>query len=781
MKLSSPLFCCLLASVFSTAVAPQPVFAFPANGRVSADAERALDDSFVAFRAGDHAKALSLGAEAERLYRIAKDEAGLGYALLQTASFFGKLHQSAEASNRFRAAQSLFRRLRDNRGLGSALVIEAEFLLDLYEEAEAEKCLNEATRLFTQLRDSQALGNLFLLQGKLYEQKGLRTSALDAFRRARGYLESVGDLEQVGVTWVHEGHLLLDRENREEPARAYRKAAEIFREAGSWQGVSESLNGLAILLLANSQWLEAAKTADDAAEAARRAGAVSNEVAALQVASLANVRLDKLQQALDQSEAALRLFNRRRQALLTTQGRIEADQRIQGSYRMAVQILFMQGRFVEALQRIEESRSRVLLDLVAGGLKSLNEDRTLAGRAKELEKHLARLERELTVDPWREATAEQRAEVERERRQQAIRRIREGVDPLGSAAPMTAEEIRALTHDVGPVLVFFVAGSKILSFLLGGGPEWLQASEIPMKKSVLESKVLDFSSSLANPIEREKADSLAKELFAALLGPWSKETSGWKTLVVVGHDILHQVPFEALRDSTGEFPFQKTAISMAPSLSVLRELRAHRKQPWESQRFVLIEGGDSGNVAAAEIGALGRLVWNRPSEVVSIQDASKDQFSSQVPLADQVLISAQGVWEEGDQERTYLRVRPTAESDSRLTAVEIAAQPIRAELVVLAACDGARGKALFSDERLDLSRAFLMAGAGAVLTTRWKIPDDPTTTQFVVDFYQAYLGAGSGSDFRRKDEALMMARERSRRRGDLAQLWAAWVLVGDGR
>ncbi len=40
------------------------------------------------------------------------------------------------------------------------------------------------------------------------------------------------------------------------------------------------------------------------------------------------------------------------------------------------------------------------------------------------------------------------------------------------------------------------------------------------------------------------------------------------------------------------------------------------------------------------------------------------------------------------------------------------------ELVVLAACDTAVGDTRLSDERLDLSRSFLIAGAAAVLATR---------------------------------------------------------------
>jgi CHAT domain-containing protein len=105
--------------------------------------------------------------------------------------------------------------------------------------------------------------------------------------------------------------------------------------------------------------------------------------------------------------------------------------------------------------------------------------------------------------------------------------------------------------------------------------------------------------------------------------------------------------------------------------------------------------------------------------------------------------------------------------DSRLSVAEIAAIPLTAELVALEACDTARGETQQSDERLDLTRAFLTAGAASVLATRWKVPDEPATTRFLLDFYHAYRQGGPAE-----------ARRRSRERGAPAQGWAARVLVG---
>ncbi len=55
---------------------------------------------------------------------------------------------------------------------------------------------------------------------------------------------------------------------------------------------------------------------------------------------------------------------------------------------------------------------------------------------------------------------------------------------------------------------------------------------------------------------------------------------------------------------------------------------------------------------------------------------------------------------------------------------EIVARPVTARLVVLNGCYSARGDALPGAGLMGLTRAWIGAGAGAVLATRWNIPDD---------------------------------------------------------
>jgi len=276
----------------------------------------------------------------------------------------------------------------------------------------------------------------------------------------------------------------------------------------------------------------------------------------------------------------------------------------------------------------------------------------------------------------------------------------------------------------------------------------------------------------------------SRELWDLLLAPFAARLSAegptGGPLVIVPHGPLHELPFETLLDPAGTPLFERWAVSFAPSVSTLARARERPKEPQPKDEFLVFSSGRGLDLLEAEAGAVAQLFGNDKA-AFQTTEASFENYEQLVPGARQLLISTTGTWAPGDQRKTYLEILPTRDvHDNRLSAAEIAAIPLTAELVTLAACDTARGETRQNDERVDLTRAFLTAGAASVLATRWKVPDEPATTRFLLDFYRAYR-RGSEATGLRKDQALTEARRRSRERGDPAQVWAAWVLVGDAR
>ena len=82
----------------------------------------------------------------------------------------------------------------------------------------------------------------------------------------------------------------------------------------------------------------------------------------------------------------------------------------------------------------------------------------------------------------------------------------------------------------------------------------------------------------------------------------------------------------------------------------------------------------------------------------------------------------------------------TSEDDGRLTVEEIFGSDIQGRLVTLSACETGLGELGQGDELVGLSRAFLYAGAPAVVVSLWKV-DDSTTAWLMTRLHQ-YLHAG---------------------------------------
>lgn len=62
-----------------------------------------------------------------------------------------------------------------------------------------------------------------------------------------------------------------------------------------------------------------------------------------------------------------------------------------------------------------------------------------------------------------------------------------------------------------------------------------------------------------------------------------------------------------------------------------------------------------------------------------------------------------------------------AQEDGLLEAREILSLPLRAELVVLSACDSARGTAMGGEGLVGLAWAFLGAGCPRTVATQWRV------------------------------------------------------------
>ncbi len=136
-----------------------------------------------------------------------------------------------------------------------------------------------------------------------------------------------------------------------------------------------------------------------------------------------------------------------------------------------------------------------------------------------------------------------------------------------------------------------------------------------------------------------------------------------------------------------------------------------------------------------------------------------------------------GIADETHPETSGLFLSSVTESGHQrnglLSLAEIYDLDLAAELVVLSACDTARGKEIVGEGPVSLARGFLISGARQVLASLWPV-EDRTTRQLMEAFYEAWTSGLSASSALRQAQLSMASTGRVR----TARSWAAFVLVG---
>jgi CHAT domain-containing protein len=111
--------------------------------------------------------------------------------------------------------------------------------------------------------------------------------------------------------------------------------------------------------------------------------------------------------------------------------------------------------------------------------------------------------------------------------------------------------------------------------------------------------------------------------------------------------------------------------------------------------------------------------------------------------------------------------------DGFLQAREIYRLKLASDLLVLSACETARGRILAGEGTQGLAHAFFYAGAQSVVASLWKVNDEETAT-FMGAFYQHLAQRKS------KAEALRAAKlDMIRSKSASPRHWASFILIGE--
>jgi tetratricopeptide (TPR) repeat protein/CHAT domain-containing protein len=745
----------------------------------------------VLFRLGNHPGALSAHRKARELFQTTGERQGEGNTWRGEAEVVFRLGDIPGALSAYRKARELFQAVGYRLGEGQTWQGEAEVLFRLGDTSGALSAYRKARGLVEAVGYRLGEGHTWQGEAEVLLHLGDNPGALSAYRKARELFQAVGSRLGEGDTWKGEAEVLFRQGDNTKALSAHRKARELFQAVGSRLSEGNTWQGEAEVLLRLGDNPGAANAAARAAELGRTMSAIPTEINSRITRAHALLGLGRSEEAMKESYAAIALINEWRNKGVGDADRV-ALSNISAPYDLLVPLLARRGGaadVTEALRLAEAAHAPVLLDLLASGVRRPGDtgDLALKGERQRLGRDLARIGRRLsgTLPPSEVMALEaEHRDLERQLERNELGSLAAHGSRLLAREAIDAARTMELVNAVGPVLLYYVADSETVGFLLLPGEKTPRALRLPLSWGALGDEVRKLRDELGDPQGQKKdAEERARHFWDVLITPFAEALGGQARLVIVPHGPLHQLPFEALLDPAGRPLSERWVTSVAPSLSALWELRhrefERRRAPGNSPSFLALSSRGGFALPDREFEELSVLFGSNPAHSYQ-REASFDTYEKLAPTARQLFLATHGVQRQESRTGTYLEIQASETHEGRLSAGEIAALPLTAELVTLAACATARGEVLLSDERIDLGRAFLIAGASAVLTARWSVPEDEATRTFLLDFYRALRKGGPAGKGLRKDEALAEARRKARESGAPAQRWAAWVLVGDG-
>jgi CHAT domain-containing protein/Tfp pilus assembly protein PilF len=697
-------------------------------------------------------------------------------------------------------------------------------------------------RMALQMRESsgQVAGITSTLNNLGRALSGLKRTAeaLATFRRVLSLAETTGEQPVRAHALFNIATIHRDEGRLDEAQQALEQALVIAESTRARPEMLQTLSALAALKLGRRQFDMASTDVQRAIQLARDANARSGLAEALSVAGAIAEATNRRAEARAAFEEAVTLTEALRDDVVGgSQALARFLETRLAPYYGLTNLSFNAGTFGDALKTAERARARVLLDTLRYGRTDIRKAMTPDERERESElrravaaksAQLASARAQRGAEPAKVATLS--AELDAARAAQAgfDSELRAKHPELtlqrGIVPPLDLNEIGGvLPAGRGAAVEFVVTDHRTLVFVLTrravtaadaspAGPDVdIKAYAVPIARAELAARVATFRDAIASrdlTVQRE-----SRALYTLLLGPAAVALGSVSELILLPDGPLWDLPFQALQPSAGVYLVEKTALSYAPSLSVLREMQRldHRRSAPPSAAWLFAMGSSGAGapgVSAARDASTGALtplveaeqqaravanVWGRDRSTLLLgPEALKDRFKSGAPQSQLVHISAHAVLDNSSPMRSYLVLSPPAggsagaapaqPEQALLDATELMDTDLKASLVVLSACETARGKLGGGEGLIGMTWAVFVAGAPSLVVSQWKV-GAASTTALITEFHRQLKATVSKTGGLQKKAAALRQAALSMLKSEQYRhpfYWAGFVVMGDG-
>ena len=625
---------------------------------------------------------------------------------------------------------------------------------DLGEVDAAGGRFHEALSLFQQAKNKSGEAAALHALGLLAKDAEQPAAALDFLERALK-LRAPGSRGQA-VTLNTLGAIYRQLGRREKARQAYAAALPIFLRLGETREQARCLGNLGWLELAAGRDAAALPDLDRAAGLFRTLGDPPDRAWTLEGEARVLRRRGDLEAARERMEEALTAVEKHRfsQATYATRAGFFGTQ--QDLYGFQIDLLMEMRREGDALEASERSLARSLVDGLAAGGADVHPGGA-DPREREIEREIDALVSLQTRLSQKETAAPEplRAiEADLGRRWEELDRVRAALraaDPryaaLTQPRPWKTADIQRRLLGRDTLLLEYRLGEK-RTLLWAVTPDSLETFALPGRAEIERAA---RAGSWAHRRDEVGAGLQLAALSRLLLAPVARLLPG-KRLLVVGDGILQNLPFAALPEPGTPDPLiARHEIVSLPSASVLGELRRETAGRSPAPRSLWV-------LANPDFGTLFDPLLYSGDEARAILDLvpASERVEVEGPWATRAAVlgsplrdfrflhfATHGLFDAADSGGVRLvlaQVGPQdrPEPNGFLYLADIYGLRLRADLVVLSACQSALGKEVPGEGMTGMTRGFFYAGAERVLVSLWNV-SDRVSVELMHRFYQGVL------------------------------------------
>jgi CHAT domain-containing protein/Tfp pilus assembly protein PilF len=652
--------------------------------------------------------------------------------ITELSRVYSTLGDHVQALEHLNQALALAKRLPQRDMLANVLNSIGVLYLEQEDYDKAGEHLRQSLQIYQASGNQSETARVLLNLGVTEQRRGNIDQALESFRRSLETATAAAN-KDVKIA-AGEGLGVVYREKREFTTafRLLDQALLLAKEIEDQTRIAELLWRKAEVFYAMGNFGEAAALSGESLQLARRLRLPKHSYLAATLVGKALLKKKQTVQAHQLLSEAIEQIETMRESVAgqEQERQLYFEDKV-SAYHLMIDLLFTENRISEAVLCADRAKGRVLLDVVSGGIQ---------------------------------------------------------------AGSLAAADLSRLVPDHKTALIeYVVTPERVYLFILTkrvlGQSLDIHQYAIPIDQSELYARVTRFYQMIAanNP----GFGLLSRELYDLLIKPAADQLRGKTTIYVIPDGVLWNVPFQALQDHAGRYLIEGSAISYAPSINVLKEIK-QRRQPNSDLSSLLafanpvtvaveIKKGEAFGPlpqAETEVRKLAQFFAPHRRHVFAGPAANERAFKSLAASSGIIHFATHGMIYNQQPLYSYLLLSNTdAEDDGLLEAREIMKLKLRADLVVLSACETAGGRIGAGEGVIGISWAFFVAGCRTTVVSQWKV-NSTATSELMASFYQYFKKARPMP----KANALRLAALRllNDERYRHPFYWAGFIIVGDG-